>query len=167
MLASEALFHISAALDSLVFELAWLDSGNEVDRTQFPIERTAKGWMSRRNTYHRGVHDDHVEKIERFQPYLGCDWTRQLQELSNADKHRRLVRIERGAGFDLANVDFRPIRNDPARVRAKVPSARILVELADGTQVQESLWSILMGAGEAVDTFAETFGVSRLNLRPA
>lgn len=102
VLLGETTYNLRAALDYLVYELAFLDSGIVHDGTQFPIEeRYEVFWQRRRHSWLEGVSDEHVTAIERLQPYKGCDWTRQLRELSNPDKHRKLTVIEAEADHGL------------------------------------------------------------------
>jgi hypothetical protein len=91
ILVGEIIYNLRAALDYLVYELAYLDSGEIKNGTQFIIEDREKVFQRKRNSKLKGVSDEHVAIIERLQPYNGCDWTRILRELSNPDKHRRLT----------------------------------------------------------------------------
>lgn len=103
--AGEIVYNLRAALDYLVFELAFHDSFNtSLDsinmRTQFPIEDTPEGFKGRIDPIKRrggtidnaltGVSPDHIAAIEALQPYKGVDWTKLLRDLSNEDKHRTI-----------------------------------------------------------------------------
>jgi hypothetical protein len=89
---SDCIHNLRAGLDYLVYELAILDSGWIKDGTQFPIEDDPNVFDSkRRNTYLRGVCDNHIRLIELLQPYKGVEWTKTLRSISNPDKHRTLV----------------------------------------------------------------------------
>jgi hypothetical protein len=94
----EVIYNLRASLDYLVCTLAKTDTpvwvGNR--RNQFPIERTQRGFLWRRQTFLAGLTDDHVREIERYQPYKGCQWTERLARLSNLDKHNDLVVVEQG-----------------------------------------------------------------------
>jgi len=50
------------------------------------------------------VNPDHVAWIKRFQPCEGCDWTKLLRELSNPDKHRRILQLG-----NAIRVDWTPL----------------------------------------------------------
>lgn len=104
----EHLYNLRAALDYLIYELALLDSGEPKTGTQFPIESTPEGFAGRRNTYLKGVSDEHVALIETLQPYRGCEWTKRLKVLSNPDKHRHLLSIahESEARFTVRKGEF-------------------------------------------------------------
>ncbi len=89
----DVLHNIRTALNYLAVTLAQYDSGQkEVGKTvQFPIDNSPKVFAQHRPTYLKGVSDEHVTQIERFQPYMGCDWMGVLRDLSNMDKHKALV----------------------------------------------------------------------------
>jgi hypothetical protein len=53
----------------------------------------------RRNSWLAGLNDDHVDAIEAWQPYQGCEWTKHLASLSNIDKHNRLVTVNQALRF--------------------------------------------------------------------
>lgn len=97
----ETVYNLRSAMDYLIYSLARHDSGRIQKGTQFPIESGKQGFLRRRNTFLRGVADEHVAKIERYQPYRGCPWTpigprpeqrRQAPETSHLRGRNRLVR---------------------------------------------------------------------------
>src|ERR1700722_2069935 len=93
ILIGEICYNLRSALDYLVFELAKLDSGSEQNGTQFPIEDTVKGFRHRiKRGWLNGINSTHVAAIERLQPYNGCQWTKNLRDASNPDKHRHFVK---------------------------------------------------------------------------
>lgn len=104
ILIGETAYNLIAALDYLVFVLARHDSGVEQDGTQFPVNMLKEHFARNRNTMLKGVSDEHVALIEGLQPYNGCTWTKRLKDLSNLDKHRKLVQARvttlRLFGFD-------------------------------------------------------------------
>jgi hypothetical protein len=92
VLIGETVQNLRTALDYLVFGLAWFDSGPDIERkTQFPIEDRPQGFSGRRNSFLKGVSDEHVAAIERLQPYNGGLWLANLRTLSNLDKHNVLA----------------------------------------------------------------------------
>ena len=92
ILVGEICYNLRSALDYLVFELAKLDSGVEQSGTQFPIMDAKKDFDGRsKGAFLKGVNASHIAAIERLQPYMGCNWTAQLRDFSNADKHRHFV----------------------------------------------------------------------------
>jgi hypothetical protein len=98
----------------------------------------------------KGVSREHVALIERLQPYQGCTWTKRLKELSNLDKHRHLLRVERlplmitGSHPDSPSETAKEAR---ARRRAKLPKPPVkmyfgrafLVTFSDHARIIETL----------------------------
>jgi hypothetical protein len=115
ILVGEIVYNLRAALDYLVYELAFLDSGSIQDGTQFPIEDTKsrfdahKTWRikPRRNKpgkpgYIQFLNAAHQAAIERLQPYPTRNWLARLRDISNPDKHRKLILIRRILKRDTA-----------------------------------------------------------------
>lgn len=164
VIAGEVIYNLRAALDYLVYQLAILDSGKEVNGTQFPIEAKPQGFKARRKTYLRGVNESHIAAIEALQPYNGADWTRVLRQLSNFDKHRALqimgiqsqgVRISIGGTEDEARA-FGGFRMPGDNVAMYYP-ASLLVTFPDGTRVEEPLQTLLTETRETLETFNPDF----------
>jgi hypothetical protein len=83
------------ALDYLIRDLAWFDSGKRPSKTQFPIIDAPKEFRRKRNTWLRGVSDEHAAGIERLQPYDGRQrWIALLRDLSNPSKHDEIMVID-------------------------------------------------------------------------
>lgn len=91
VIVGEVVYNLRAALDYLIYSLAWLDSGQHQVKTQFPITDTPKVFREQRLGFLRGVSDEHVEKVREFQPFAGCKWSATLRNLSNQDKHWALA----------------------------------------------------------------------------
>jgi len=94
-LTSEFALHARVALDYLVFDLAWKDSGIEQKGTQFPIDDSPEGFARHIPTRLKGLTDEHIAMIESFQPYNGFHMHSLLvlNGLSNRDKHREFAHI--------------------------------------------------------------------------
>jgi hypothetical protein len=100
VVVGEVIYNLRAALDYLIYELAWEDSGTEKHGTQFLIESVEvdrkdkkRGFNPRSETCFAGLRADHINALELLQPYKGCTWTKTLRDISNPDKHRRLTAI--------------------------------------------------------------------------
>lgn len=103
VLLGETIQALRRALDYLVYEIAFLDSGTVQDDTQFPMDHSQKRFWARLNRNRRGQGDHscyligvlpkHATVIERYQPYQGVEWTTSLARLANPDKHRRLTAV--------------------------------------------------------------------------
>jgi hypothetical protein len=107
----EIVYNLRATLDYLVYEVAWLDSREPQEGTQFPIEtnpdvfegrvtgfyiEAKPGKKPKKRTckrYLAGVNKTHVGWIKTLQPCNGCNWTQTLQDLSNPDKHRQILSL--------------------------------------------------------------------------
>src|SRR5262249_18516344 len=104
----ETIYNLRSALDYLVYELFYLDTGAPPRRqhlTQFLIVDTPQAWNAhipnskttskkRRVMWLYKLSPSHQADLYRLQPCSGCTWTKVLSELSNPDKHRRLTFVE-------------------------------------------------------------------------
>jgi hypothetical protein len=99
----EICYNLRSALDYLVYELARFDSNAIQDGTQFPIDDTRSKFVGHKHPMLKGISIAHEAKIEKFQPYNGCIWTKTLRTLSNPDKHRTLT--PRGSVFTVDVLD--------------------------------------------------------------
>lgn len=110
LLASESLFHIRSALDLLVYQLAWRDSGIRQERTAFPVVKKEAEWNKRAKSELKGVDQVHIDHLRSLQPFAGREWTQRLATLSNRDKHRTTVEITPSVRF---KVDRSRVYADP------------------------------------------------------
>lgn len=100
-LVSEYALHARAALDYIVYDIAFHNHGEFKKGTQFPIHSLPEKfpWKMDETSGVRGVgclqhlHPEQVALIERFQPYNGFPLLHVLHGLSNRDKHRHFARI--------------------------------------------------------------------------
>lgn len=160
----EFIYNLRAALDYLVFQLAILESGKEVDGTQFPIVKKPEDFKRVRRKSLRGVNATHVAAIEALQPYERPHWLWVLRHVSNEDKHRAIqvlgmqsggVRIHVGGteeetraagGFQMPGDDV-----------AVYYPAPILVAFPDGTPVEEPLENLLSETRDVLEAFNPDF----------
>jgi hypothetical protein len=101
-----AVFNLRAALDYLVYALAFLDSGVEQKGTQFPICSSQSSFKKGVERGHlRGVNPSHKAAIQALQPYNGGNWLKHLASLSNPDKHMHLISVasQNFGTFDLSS----------------------------------------------------------------
>lgn len=149
----EITYNLRASLDYAVYDLAMIGAGKEVQGTQFPIEDTQAGFLSRvvgKNAkgkavahYLKGVPKPAIARIATLQPYAGCKWTRDLRELSNPDKHRHLSPLR--SDFNLKTKGFEVIATDPESGKQTIRvqyDAEVEVFFADGRPVLETLQAI-------------------------
>src|SRR5258708_33098135 len=88
ILVGEIVYNLRSALDYLTFELACLDTGLDIEGSQFPIESKRKRFKSRINGgWLDGLNSAHVAAIEALQPYRGCQCAAILRAMSNPAKN--------------------------------------------------------------------------------
>lgn len=166
---------LRTALEYLVYQLAWLDSGAIQSGTQFPICDTPDAFTAElKKGRLKGLSPTHVEAIESSQPYeYGGLWLRQVRELSNIDKHRYLHSATSdnwppvptiGGAIELRR-EHKPHRlmNEPG---AQLPLTAKLdvqmdistgVALSDGSPVVETLQVLEAGVRALVDALQPEF----------
>ncbi len=114
--------------------------------------------------------------IEELQPYKGVDWTARLRDISNPDKHRKLVtllssidstirvmRVDGPEGSDVrtqigpSGLHGRPrVVNGSTKVHVDLDlTAQITLE--DGAPVMETLQVLQSEVGAAVQAFEAEF----------
>jgi len=176
VIVGEVIYNLRAALDYLVYELAWQDSGAEQHGTQFLIENVPsdpkhpeRGFQPRSKTCLAGFHKHHIDAIENLQPYKGCAWTKTLRDISNPDKHRQLTaiggsmesisRIESGISGSLNNRSgqiLRGVGGSYTDTNIDLQYA-IKVTLPDGTPIVETLEILKGKVAATIDAFKPEF----------
>jgi len=170
ILVGEVIYNLRAALDYLVYELAFLGSGQTQDMTQFPIERRKKDFMRYENGPGlgcgrlKGVHPRHIALIKTVQPCYGCQWTGTLNTISNSDKHKLLTVLFGSAqqktviSFDSSK-QYPPNcptdRNAPKSVHVQLPALR--VTFADGALITDTLDELKVRVAETLRIFKPEF----------
>ena len=163
VLVGEIIYNLRAALDYLVYELACFDSKQEIERTQFPIEDSPKKFDDRictieakgRGKYLRGVSPEHITAIRRLQPFNKCQWTGQLRDISNPDKHRRLTTVDSPLVVG-SEVDSTEALSAGLSVNVKDVSSFEVI-FRDGTPVIETLQQFIFSVIETLDSFKPEF----------
>lgn len=142
ILIGEVVYNLRAALDYLVYELFYLDTGKTKNTTKFLIEDSKQAWdshfpdpgMSAKQRSRLWLHlltPAHQAALKRLQPVFGCKWSAALRDLSNPDKHRRLVRAlarETLTGSDAMTVRGPVMVNFNVTVEVKFEDASLVVE---------------------------------------
>ena len=109
----EAVYNFRAALDYAVGQVSLKQTPTwpkkQPRRNQFPIETTPAGFSARRHTFLAGVGDGAASYIEGLQPYTNCEWTRRLADLSNLDKHNRLVDVLQAFAISFDDSEVRRV----------------------------------------------------------
>lgn len=178
LVVSDTVHNLRAALDYLVYELARQDSGKIVKNTQFPIEDVkfeklpngnTRGFDTRLNSYLRGISSAHVAAIESLQPYKGVQWTKTLREVSNPDKHRRLLALGQEflsdatittgspGGFDgMPGLILRGVGADGCDLYVELEHA-ISIQFEDGLPVLQTLQALKEQVAATIDAFKLEF----------
>jgi hypothetical protein len=139
------------------------DSRQEIDGTQFPIEDSPEKFDSRicsieakgKGKFLKGVSAEHITVIRRLQPFNGCQWTRQLRDISNPDKHRRLAVVDSPILVG-SEVDRMEALLADQSVNVKDVTCFDVV-FRDGTPVMETLEQFRFKAIETLDSFKPEF----------
>ena len=170
ILTGEICYNLRAALDYLIFELAYIDSGQFQEATQFPIDDMKDVFARNVARKLRGLNPKHVAQVEALQPYNGCNWTRALRDISNPDKHRTLVSLQGDHLLDLLAVDaehLHMLESMPGTVRrTHKPTGEEVyvkfrlttsVQFRDGTPVIETLEVIETQVAQTLEAFKTEF----------
>lgn len=168
-LVGEICYNLRCVLDYLVYALAELDSGTPQKGTQFPIMDAARDFAGRGKAMLNGVNPAHVAAIERLQPYMGCQWTGRLRDLSNMDKHRHIVpgggnsRVTVYSGLERDDLDrihgFKrkaphPLTGEDVDVKVHIAGE---LTFADGTAVIDTIHEIKTGVADTLRQFETEF----------
>jgi len=176
VIVGEVIYNLRAALDYLIYELAWHDSGSEKHGTQFLIEKERvnrkdpdRGFLPRSKTCLAGLHQHHIDAIETLQPYKGCTWTKTLKSISNPDKHRRLTAVGgtveattvvehgiRGSLDDRSGQILRGVAASDTDTHIDLQYA-LKVTLPDGTDIVKPLEILKREVRATLDAFQPEF----------
>jgi len=173
ILAGEVTFHARTALEYLAYQLVWLDRGRPYENSQFPIVRTSdpKVWKEACRRI-PGLREPHLEKVRALQPMNGCQWTGELAELNNLDKHRGVLRLRirdeaalppEGSKLHLTASTVRPDLYEAATAPRELEFT-----LLDGRSALPTLRDLLRHVVEVVNDFAPAFkeGIMAFEERP-
>lgn len=150
--------NIRIPLDYLVYELAYLDSGSEQERTQFPIFWKRAFFRDREAEYLCGVNEAHRYAIELLQPYKGGKWLGTLAGLANPDKHKTLLKVGNAASVGgTGKVRTERQADGTYRHEMKMDLQFAPVILLDGRPVVESLEQLKTHVRAVVDEFEPCF----------
>ena len=161
ILIGEAIYNLRAALDYLIYELAFFDSGSIQKGTQFPIEDTEKRWniaaygSSKRRPLLEGLNKGHKTAIKGLQPCCGCEWTGTLRRISNPDKHRTLtvVRPQKGIWFGETMGGTPHVLSTSSESVDVDIEVTFQVQFDDGTPVIETLEVLHSKVTSVLDSF--------------
>jgi hypothetical protein len=169
LLVSEILHHLRVAADQLVYNVAWLDSGTEQRRTQFPVYAKQSDFRSNGLKMLPGVNATHRAWIEAVQPYNGVTWAGSLAYLSNNDKHNYLHEVVPTLAYRIDLHAATPDDAHPETVSLPVDNLTAHVRLIrrEGgpyRKVDEEIGDILSGLTDLVNQFLGEAGISLVKL---
>ncbi len=173
ILIGEIAYNLKAALDYLVFELFYLDTGEFDNRTKFIIEDTPEAWNAHipdcfatpkreKACWLHRLSPDHQAALKRLQPFSQTRWTKALRDITNPDRHRQLVEI-------AGRLTYRQIeRLSDARAEAiratGFPDEMFMhyesashITLADGQHAIEAMADIHSEIGKVIEAFDPDF----------
>ncbi len=143
------------ALNYLACALAEQDSGSTSNSVQFPLESSPDGFASDRvvRGFLKGISEEHRAFFERFQPYKAGKPFELLRELTNAYRHRELIRVEKVFQRSKGVVPPPETERIPAGHEVRVEFFAIAVSLPDGSPIVEALEEIERRVRDAVVEF--------------
>jgi hypothetical protein len=131
------------------------NKGTIPNSVQFPLESTPDGFTKNRDRFLKGIPDKHLAFFERFQPYNAGKPFELLRELSNAYRHRELIRVQKE--FQRGEISAPP----PQAYRTlgghvmTVDHFAVAVSLADGSPIVQTLEEIERRVRQTVIEFRE------------
>ena len=159
---SDCIHNLRAALDYLVYELAFLDDKVIHEGTQFPIVDDPKDFQKKKGKSLSGLSDPHIRESELRQPYEGIEWTKTLRSISNPDKHRHLIvmKPQRPPSFFAhlsGNIYDAPFNIEGQRMYVKKEDV-FSIGFNDGElSIIETLLLLIGRVGETIDFFKPDF----------
>jgi hypothetical protein len=160
-IASETLHYLRSSLDYLVNNAIWIEHGPPHPMAQFPICSSRKRWDDKRTSeLLHGMPHYQRTWIERVQPFNGVKWTKRLQDLSNADKHR--VGVVLSPECQLT-VNVAEAIDDPKNAGCKLAQVEdtvlrfLLHDLSPTGEFLDVFNSMFTGAGELINSFVISY----------
>jgi hypothetical protein len=167
-IASEALHYLRSSLDHLVYNGSWIDTGSPQKRTQFPICDSAGKWASRDTQKQLGgLSPLHSSWVEAVQPFKGVEWTKTLQTLSNADKHRFGVEVSPTCQLKVALEEAIEDPTKPGFKLARIERLQLrllLPALEPYGDFSSTFNGILAGIAGLLNQFLDEAGMSQIEV---
>ena len=159
IVTGELIYNLRAAMDYLVYALAWRNSGHEVLWTQFPIDENPQKFNDHRGTFLNGLAQGDIDVIEEYQPFNGCIWTRTLREFSNPDKHKTLTLVNPQwiPYFELDPESWEPATDDPNVREAAPDRLEVHVMLDEDQPILPTLRNLITETSALIARFNHHF----------
>jgi hypothetical protein len=173
ILIGEIAYNLKAALDYLVFELFYLETGEFNNDTKFIIEHSPEAWNSHfpqaftlpkaeKKLWLHKLRIEHQAALKGLQPFSGIAWTKTLQKITNPDRHRELIavagestvfKIEHLSPGRAATVG---LTGFPAEmfVHYEVSNS---ISLKDGERAVETMHHLATEVGKVIEAFKPDF----------
>lgn len=102
-IASEVVHHLRTALEYIVFNMVWEDTGTRPTYwVKAPCHGTEDEWSrSMKSKPLRLLSSDHLSALGAVQPFTGTPWLTHLTSLSNPDKHHSPIQVFPGIEFQI------------------------------------------------------------------
>lgn len=172
ILVGEIAYNLKAALDYLVFELFYLDTGQLDNRTKFVIEDTPEAWCAKFPDFaatpvkrgefwlHR-LTPAHQTALKGLQPFSGTEWTKDLRTITNPDRHRELIQIAGRmhywqTGITEPSAYAAGDTEDPDEVFVGFETSSIIT-LGDGRHAVELMQHLQREVSKVIETFDADF----------
>jgi len=169
-IASQTLHYLRSALDHLVYNASWLDQGAPREKTQFPILSDRNKWCTPKTIRDLGsMSPKHIAWIEAAQPFNGVEWTRTLQDLSNADKHRFGVEVSPTVQLGVNVEGAIDGTSSPGVKLAQIEQISLrlfLPGLNPYGEIPGAFDEMFIGAAGVINPFLEEAGISTIKVRP-
>lgn len=148
------------ALNYLTCALVEEKGGSASKSVQFPLESSPEGFASEhvRKRYLKGIPKEHFAFFERFQPYKAGKPFELLRELSNAYRHRELIRVEKVFQRSKGITPPPQTQLTVGGHQMRVEFFAIAVSLPDGSPIIETLEEIERRVRDTVVEFREPLG---------
>jgi hypothetical protein len=152
-IAGEFANALRSSLNYFVFQIAQVDSGKPPGRlVQFPIEDKPEIFDQHRTIYLEGVSDEHVALFKQLQPCYGCNWIKNLRDLSNIHKHQGLIVAMMVASGIRNNNSTQTFATGSNKMKMKFESM-FEVTLEDGTPIIKTLEILQLCVTDVLDQF--------------
>ncbi|WP_433273994.1 hypothetical protein ACQPZA_24085 [Pseudonocardia xinjiangensis] len=170
-IASQTLHYLRSALDHLIYNASWLDQGAPQEKTQFPILGDRNKWCTQKTIMDLGnMSPKHISWIEAVQPFNNVEWTKTLQALSNADKHRFGVEVsptvQLGVNVSEAIDDSRSPGVKLAQIE-RISLRLFLPTLKPYGEIPRTFDEMFIGAASVINPFLEEAGIQTIEVSPA
>lgn len=174
LLASEILHHSRVALDYCAYNMVWLDGGEPKKGTSFPLVTDESKWSRERRRALPGISVEHAEWVRGLQPFRGVEWSSNLAQLSNRDKHWMAADVLASyrCRVDKSRAYADPLGDD-AYVGYEISEPKLELSIAPAMgssagaalPLKETLVGIINGVVDVVNLCLSEVGVEKISVQ--